>query len=81
MGVPLYRWFIMEIAHRSKWMRTRGTPILGNHHIIPYIHIIPSIYFLVMAMEGHCLMVLGLSHHIPALHGDGEGARGTRIIR
>ena len=32
MGVPQNGWFMME-KQKSKWMMTRGTPILGNLHL------------------------------------------------
>ena len=39
MGDPQNRWFLLGKI-QLKWMRTGGTPISGNLHIIPIISII-----------------------------------------
>ena len=36
LGNPLYRWMVYFMENPTyKWMRTRGTPILGNLHTVP----------------------------------------------
>ena len=42
-GSPIYGWFISWKSHenpKQKWMRTGGTHILGNLHILKYYHAI-----------------------------------------